>query len=83
MNALEFESIVEPPIDEKFTRLDVPALTLSVFDNKNRELAQLKVGKKVANSDELIAHKKGSPSLHNIKARFLQEIPDNINEFKK
>ena len=83
LNALEFESIVEPPIDEKITRLDVPALTLSVFDNKNRELAQLKVGKKVANSDELIAHKKGSPSLHNIKARFLQEIPDNINEFKK
>ncbi len=82
LNALEFESQVDPVLNEKESGMNEPAVRITLWDKNGQKLPSLSVGNPVENSAEHYARVAGNPALYRIKSRFLDEIPSNINKFK-
>ena len=84
LNALEFESIVSPPPNDEVTGFNRPQLGVYLWDKNNQPQGHAELGNSVPESPGLHYLRVGEKSeTYTIKKRFLDEIPDNINKFKK
>lgn len=81
LNNLEFVEIIEATLSEETTGLNKPQLEITVWTKEKKQLAHLKVGKKTKNS-LYYAQAEGKPSVYKIKERFLDEIPNTLEDFK-
>jgi len=81
LNNLEFVEVIEATLTEEATGLNKPKLEVTVWDKDKKQLAHVKVGKKT--EDALYyAQAEGKPSVYKIKERFLDEIPNKLEDFK-
>jgi hypothetical protein len=84
LNALEFESVVSSPPGGEVMGFNRPQLRVDLWDKNNQSQGHVEVGNPVPESLGLhylrVGEKAGT---YTIKKRFLDEIPDNINKFKK
>ena len=80
LKGLEFNSIVTPPLPANQAGLDIPSLTLSLWENDQKEITTLKVGKLFDKEQEHIVQT-GSQQ-YRIKNKFLDTIPRALEKFK-
>ena len=84
LNALEFESIVSSPPGDEVTGFNHPQLRVYLWDKNNQSQGRVEMGNPVPESPGLHYLRAGEKSeTYTIKKRFLDEIPSNINKFKK
>ena len=84
LNALEFESIVSSPPDDEVTGFNHPRLMVYLWDKNNQTQGHVEVGNPVPDFPRLHYSRVGEKlGTYTIKKRFLDEIPDNIDKFKR
>ena len=83
LNNLEYETKLNSnEIGEK-TGLKEPRLILSLHDQNNNSLGQLRIGQPVKDQPLVYSQLTGDPALYHIKDRTLSEIPDTLDRFRK
>ena len=83
LNNLEYEAKLNSKEIAEETGLEKPRLTLTLRDQKNKTLGQLKIGRQVKSQPLLYSQLAGDPTLYHIKDRTLSEIPDSLDRFRK
>ena len=81
LNNLEFVDEIEATLTDKITGLNMPELEVSIWNKNNKKLAHVKVGRKT-DEDFYYARTEAKPSIFKIKKRFLEEIPNKLEDFK-
>lgn len=83
LNGLEYESIVEPPIEDQDSGLSQPTVSVTVWTGKDSKMAgKIVVGKKIENKAEYYARVEGNSNLYTLKARLLESLPKDVEKFK-
>jgi hypothetical protein len=83
LNNLEYDAKLDSRDVAEKTGLEKPRVTLTLLDNHNNSLGQLKIGQQVKDTSLLYSQLTGDPALYHIKDRTLSEIPDNLDRFRK
>ena len=79
---LQYESLADPG-EKTQAGLDAPTLTLTLQDAQNQVLGKIFVGQAIADANLHYARVAGQDRLYKIKKRFLAEIPNSLDQFKK
>ncbi len=83
LNGLEYQSIVDPPLDDKDSGMSQPTVTVTVWAGKDKKVAgKIIVGKKVEDKAEYFARVEGNSNLYRIKAGLLESLPKDVQKFK-
>lgn len=82
LSNLEFDSLLDPAPEEGITGLSEPALKVTLLGEKNKDLGQVIVGKPLEDGNGHFAKIEGKNVLFSIKSRFLEEIPNDLKQFK-
>lgn len=80
LKGLEFNSIVSPSLPTKLSGLDAPTFTLRIFNNDEKLVSDLKVGKLFDEDQEYLVETRKLQYRVNIKS--LDSIPLKLSEFK-
>ncbi len=83
LNNLEYDAKLDSRDVAEKTGLEKPRVTLTLLDNHNNSLGQLKIGQQVKDTSLLYSQLTGDPALYHIKDRTLSEIPDSLDRFRK
>lgn len=83
LNNLEYEAKMDSKEVTDETGLEKPRLTITLNDQKNQPLGQIKIGQPVKNHPLLYSSLPGDPALYHIKDRTLGEIPTTLDRFRK
>ncbi len=83
LNNLEYEAKMDSNNISGETGLEKPRLVITLHDQKNQPLGQIKIGKPVKDHPLLYSSLPGDPALYHIKDRTLGEIPDTLDRFRK
>ncbi|MGV7221160.1 MAG: DUF4340 domain-containing protein [Nitrospinales bacterium] len=83
LSNLEYDSILPSPTTFNDTGLDKPQLRVTIYDSKDEELGTIAIGKKAEDKSKHFAQISGKPKIYLIKERFLDEIPADLEKFKK
>lgn len=83
LNNLEYEAKVDSKEVAGETGLEKPRLTITLQDQKNQALGQIKIGNPVKDQPLFYSSLAGDPTLYHIKDRTLGEIPATLDRFRK
>jgi hypothetical protein len=83
LSNLEYDSVLPSATEAKDTGLDKPQLRATIFDSKGKELGAVAIGNKAEDKSKHFAKISGNPKIYLIKERFLDEIPSDLEKFKK
>ena len=83
LSNLEYEVSLNPKEITEETGLEKPRLTITLLDNNNNSLGQLKIGQKAKGTLLLYSQLTGDPALYPIKDHALSEIPNSLDHFRK
>ncbi|PIQ97730.1 MAG: hypothetical protein COV67_02485 [Nitrospinae bacterium CG11_big_fil_rev_8_21_14_0_20_56_8] len=82
LKTMEFDHLVSPSMDEAKTGLNLPAARITLWNAKGTVLGEVSIGKPVNGQPLLFARVEGNKSLYEIKKRFLDELPQNLEKFE-
>ena len=82
LNNLEYESIIDPPLDDKDSGLDQPTVSVTLWKDAGQKMGRVVVGKKVKDKAEYYARVDGVPGLYTVKKRFPETLPKDLQKFK-
>jgi hypothetical protein len=80
LKALEFASIVFPPLSANLAGLNTPSFTMSLWKNDQEEIITLKVGKLFEKEQEYIVQ--ANNQQYRVKNKTLDSIPLTLDKFK-
>ena len=83
LSNLEYDSIAPSSTEANETGLDEPQLRATIYDSKDKELGTVAIGNKLEDKSKHFAKISGDPKIYLIKERFLDEIPSDMEKFKK
>ena len=81
LKGLEFSSIISPSLPTKLSGLDAPSFTIRIFNNDDKEVAALKVGKLFDEEQEYIVE--SGTLQYRVKNKSLDSIPLSLDKFKQ
>jgi hypothetical protein len=83
LNGLEYESIVEAPLEDNDFGLSHPRATVTIWTGDDLKMAgKVIVGGEVENKAEHYARVEGDSNLYRIKASLLESLPKDMKKFK-
>jgi hypothetical protein len=83
LSNLEYDSVLPSTTEPSESGLDAPRLMVTIFDSQANELASVAIGKKAEGKSLHFAKIIGNPKKYLIKERFLDEIPGDLDKFRK
>ena len=81
LQGLEFSSIISPSLSAKASGLDTPSFTIHIFNNEEKEIAALKVGKFFEEDQEYLVETGNLQ--YRVKNKSLDSIPLDLSKFKQ
>ncbi len=82
MKGMEFESIVETGIAPESTGLVPVSYKVSLWKTKSEKFAELQVGNLDSNSQQYYAQIEGKKGYYQIKKKYLDSLPRELDKFK-